>query len=119
MRATVVSRLTPTAFSPWSPAVDLYENENELIVFMDAAGVDPKKIQILADSRSLTITGKRDCPITGIISVHQLEIEYGRFECRLQLPKAIDVEGTTSVSKNGFLVITMPIVKARADIVIS
>lgn len=119
MRASVVSRVTPTAFSPWSPAVDLYENEDELIVFLDAAGVDPKEIKILADARNLTITGKRDCPISGIISVHQLEIEYGRFECRLRLPKPIDVERSTSVSKNGFLVITMPIVKTSADIVVS
>jgi len=119
MRATVVTGMRTTAFAPWSPAVDLYENEDELIVFMDAAGVSPGEIEIMADARNLTIRGKRDCPISGIISVHQLEIEYGRFECRLQLPKAIDVDKTTSVSKNGFLVIKMPIVKTDGNIVIS
>ncbi len=113
MRKMVVSRVSSSAFSLWEPYVDLYESDSELIIFMEAAGIAAEDIKILVEPRMLTIKGERKCPVEGISTVHQLEIEYGRFARQLPLPKAIDTSMVTSECRQGFLIVRMPLREAQ------
>ena len=43
----------------WAPAVDIYENEHELVVKADLPDVDPKDLDIRVENNILTIRGER------------------------------------------------------------
>lgn len=116
MRSISATRMRYSSFSLWEPPVDLYESDSTLTVFMDVAGIDTNQLRIVAEPKLLKISGERRCDIAGITCVHQLEIEYGRFERIIQLPKSIDVSATISESKNGFLVVKMPLLKIQGKI---
>jgi HSP20 family molecular chaperone IbpA len=56
-------------------------------------GVEPQDIKVYFDSGELVITGLRELPaVTRAAAIHRLEIPYGRFERRIPLPGAIDIE---------------------------
>ena len=113
MRRMVVTRMSSSSFSLWEPPVDLYESDAELIVFMEAAGIVADQIRIMVEPGMLTIKGERKCPVDGISTVHQLEIEYGLFARQLPLPKAIDTSRVTSECRQGFLIVRMPLRKVQ------
>ncbi len=119
MRTLSVSRMKSSSCSLWQPPVDIYESDTELIAFVEVAGIAPERIKVLAETQALTISGERRCEVAGIIHVHQLEIEYGHFACRIPLPQSINVEKTRSEVKNGFLVVRMPIVRQQGSVEIN
>src|SRR6266571_9099131 len=45
--------------SPWPPAVDIYETENELVVKADLPDVNPQDLDIRVENNILTIRGER------------------------------------------------------------
>ncbi len=118
MRTLNVTRMRSSA-SLWQPPVDIYESDDELIVFVDVAGIDPEKIRLMAEPEMLTISGERKCEISGVTHVHRLEIEYGQFACRIPLPLHVDVDRTRSEISNGFLVVRLPIVRRQGSVEIN
>lgn len=98
-------------FSAWEPSVDIYQLEDQLILYMDVSGVPADEIKVVAESQKLVISGKRRCTVTGITAVHQLENEYGPFRRVIDLPLFVDVDASTSENLDGFLVIYLPILK--------
>ena len=49
----------PQTNRPWSPAVDIYETENELVLKADLPDVDLKDIDVRVENQTLTIAGER------------------------------------------------------------
>src|SRR5271169_3869977 len=49
----------PAASRPWTPAVDILETENELILKADVPGVDLKDLDIQLENGTLTLRGER------------------------------------------------------------
>ncbi len=113
MRKMVVTRMTSSSFSLWEPPADLYETESELVVYMEVAGIVTKHIRIMVEPKKLIIKGVRKCPVDSISTVHQLEIEYGRFSREFLLPKAIDTGGVTSECQKGLLLVSMPLLEIQ------
>jgi HSP20 family protein len=70
----------PRATRPWSPAVDIYETENELVLKADVPDVDPSAIDVRVENQTLTISGERkfeaDSTSKGF---HRIERSYGNF----------------------------------------
>ena len=55
-----ISRLfSEPASRPWSPAVDIYETENELVLKADVPEVDAKNVGIQIENNTLTLKGER------------------------------------------------------------
>src|ERR1700726_2324668 len=46
-------------WSPWAPAVDIYETENELVVKADLPDVNPQDLALRVEGNILTIRGER------------------------------------------------------------
>jgi HSP20 family molecular chaperone IbpA len=71
----------------WEPPIDFYETEREYRLLVALPGVRPDQVEVVIDGRMLIVVGERliatDSPGTRI---HRLEIPYGRFERRIQLP---------------------------------
>jgi HSP20 family protein len=97
----------------------MYESDTELIVFVEVPGIAPEKIKVMAEAKVLTISGERNCGITGINHVHRLEIEYGHFACRIPLPLTINVDETRSEITDGFLLVRMPIIRHQGTVAIN
>ena len=94
----------------WFPAADVYETASALIVHMDISGMDPRTLSVVADGTQLTVSGERGYEPHDLVSrIHQLEIDRGFFERSIPLPKTVDVSGAVSESRNGFLLITLPL----------
>src|ERR1700680_1861535 len=46
-------------WTPWAPAVDIYETENELVIKADLPDVNPQDLDIRVENNILTIRGER------------------------------------------------------------
>ena len=71
----------------WEPAVDLYEQGDELTLCIALPGVGPRQFEVIVDGAGLVVRGSRPIPAAlQRAAIHRLEIPYGRFERRIALP---------------------------------
>jgi HSP20 family molecular chaperone IbpA len=71
----------------WQPPVDLLETESELWICVALPGVAKEQLEVLVEAGVLIVSGVR--PLPGAAKgarIHRLEIPYGRFERRIELP---------------------------------
>lgn len=93
----------------WTPAADIYENEKEIMVFIEMAGVGPDQVRISLENRSILITGERSSPCPGgVMRIHQMEIDAGMFRRRIPLPTSVDFDNIQCTYKNGLLRMVLP-----------
>jgi HSP20 family protein len=106
-----VSRLlSEPASRPWSPAVDIYENENELVLKADIPDVDPKNVGIQLENGTLTLRGERKFEEQQSgkgKGFHRIERSYGAFVRAFSLPETVDPEKVKADYKNGVLTVTL------------
>ena len=105
-----VSRLLGEPGSrPWTPSVDIYETENELVLKADLPDVDPNQIEIQLENGTLTLKGERkfEDQKNGR-GFHRIERSYGAFVRAFSLPNTIDPEKVHADHKNGVLTISLP-----------
>ncbi|HMJ63328.1 MAG TPA: Hsp20/alpha crystallin family protein [Bryobacteraceae bacterium] len=105
-----ISRLfSEPASRPWSPAVDIFENENDLVFKADLPDVDPKEVGIQLENGTLTLKGERklEQEKTGK-GFHRIERGYGTFVRAFSLPETVDAEKVKADYKSGVLTITVP-----------
>lgn len=90
-------------------AIDMYEEDNELIIQSMLAGVTPENLHITITRNSVTIEGNRIAP-RGIPEERYVERElyWGKFSREIMLPFEIDTENTEAVEKYGLLIIRLP-----------
>lgn len=89
-----------------SPLVDIYENEDEILLYADMPGVVKDNITINIDNGKLTLIGTRKVETAGS---SQWE-EFGNVEYRrnFSVPQTIDVEKINAVLKEGVLRLHLP-----------
>jgi HSP20 family protein len=105
-----LSRLfSEPASRPWSPAVDIYETENELVLKADLPEVDPKNVGIQLENGTLTLKGERkfDEQKNGK-GFHRIERSYGSFVRAFSLPDTVEGDKVKADYKNGVLTVTLP-----------
>src|SRR5712675_1728878 len=70
----------PSATTSWSPAVDIYETENEIIVQAELPGVERKDITLNLENNVLTLRGERRfVKESNQENYHRIERSYGGF----------------------------------------
>jgi len=102
--------LSEPAARPWSPAVDILETENELILKADIPDVDPNNVGIQLENGTLTLKGERkfEQHQNAKGGFHRIERSYGAFVRAFSLPDTVDGEKVKADYKNGVLTITLP-----------
>jgi HSP20 family protein len=99
----------PRGARPWSPSVDIYETENELVLKADLPDVKLEDIQVGVENQTLTLKGERkfeeDETIRGH---HRLERNYGAFVRSFTVPATVDSEKVAAEYKNGVLTVKLP-----------
>lgn len=95
--------------SSWSPAVDIYETESELVLSAEIPGVDEKDIEIKIEDNTLSIKGERKFEKeTREENYHRIERSYGSFYRSFSLPGTVDQEHIEARHEGGVLKIHMP-----------
>ena len=93
----------------WSPAVDIYETESDIVLKAELPEVDQKDIEIKIDENVLTLKGERRFEKeTKEENYHRMERFYGSFSRSFTLPSGIEQEKIKAQYKDGVLKITMP-----------
>ena len=96
----------------FSPPMDIYETEENLVVVMEVAGMKAEDIHVTFDQDTLSIWGSRSEPSSPPKTrLHQMEIDYGRFQRTLRIPFPLKSDDFKASYRLGFLVITVPKVK--------
>ena len=99
----------PQSERPWTPAVDVAENENSLILKADLPGIEQNDIAINLENGTLTLKGERKFEKTeDKEGYHRIERGYGAFARSFTLPDSIDAEHVKAEFKNGVLTVTLP-----------
>jgi HSP20 family protein len=94
---------------PWSPAVDIYETEDELVLKADLPDVDQKDIDVRVENQTLTISGQRKFQQQDSgKGYHRIERSYGNFVRSFAVPSTFDTEKIGAAFKNGVLSVTLP-----------
>ena len=112
-RPTIIFSPHPQPTSAWTPAMDMYETDDALVIVLDLAGVDADRTEVNAESHMLIVRGVRrerhsaDRPDEQR-SYHALEIPYGRFERSVRLPPGLDTAEARASYRDGLLEITLP-----------
>ena len=102
-------RLTTSesARAVWEPPVDVFEDEREIIVIVALPGVAAVNIEITFKSALLIVRADSRIPFAGPRhAVRRLEIPYGYFERRIQLPD-VRVEAATREVVDGCLILKL------------
>jgi len=89
-----------------APPVDIFENEDSLIVVADLPGVDKDGVGIRIDDDILTIQGSAKYAQQANV-LHQ-EFTLQNYYRQFQLSDEVDQSKISAESKNGVLTITLP-----------
>jgi HSP20 family protein len=93
----------------WMPAIDIFEANDEVVVRAELAGVNPKNLKIEILRQILIISGERmDTYDEHRTVFHQIEIDFGRFHRRLELPCEVNPKKAIAQLENGFLILVLP-----------
>ena len=97
------------ATTSWSPAVDIYETENEIMVRAELPGIDRKDIILNLDNNVLTLKGERRFEKeTRQENYHRIERAYGTFSRAFSIPAIVDEDKIRADYKDGILTIALP-----------
>lgn len=86
------------------PPVNLYVNNHDLLVTLEAAGLDPAKIDVTVTGDAVTIRGER--PVDAAPAnenFHRRERPAGQFARAVQLPFEVDPSQTEATYEKGVL----------------
>ncbi len=95
--------------TPWAPAVDIYETENELVVKADLPDVNPQNLDIRVENNILTIRGERKFE-SNVREENYLRVEraYGSFSRSFSLANSVKSDAIKADYQNGVLTLSLP-----------
>ncbi len=93
----------------WTPACDIFEDEDGVSLRFELAGVDPKDVDVRFENGVLTVKGERKLDREDKRdNYHRIERAYGTFTRSFSLPGTVDAEKIRAESRNGVLTIVLP-----------
>ena len=99
----------PSSTTTWSPSVDIYETDGEIMVQAELPGVDRKDISLNLEKNVLTLKGERRFEKeTKEENYHRIERAYGGFSRSFSIPAIVDEEKIKADYKDGILRIALP-----------
>lgn len=93
----------------WNPVVDIYDNEDNIVIKAELPGVSKKDIEIDIKDRVLTLKGERSADNeVKEDTYYRRERTYGRFERSFTLPANVDPDKIKADYSDGVLKIEVP-----------
>ena len=95
--------------SGWTPALDVYEEKDNVIVRVEVPGMKKEDIQLSLHDGSLSISGERKSEETfKNAEVYRAERFFGRFQRTVTLPTPVAADKVKAQYKDGILKVTLP-----------
>jgi HSP20 family protein len=92
-----------------APAMDIYEEKDNIIVEMPLAGVPPEKVDISIENDILTVKGEvEEKKETKEADYYHKEIKRGSFMRQASLPVSVKGDDAVAETANGMLKIVIP-----------
>jgi len=102
-------RLEPGGETHWIPNTDVYVTEGTLIIKVELAGMRREDLELTVEGNRLMISGQRpDGSRSTKCKFLVMEINYGPFECVIEIPPGYDLSEAKAAYQNGFLRIDIP-----------
>jgi HSP20 family protein len=110
------SFVRPFGERPWladdagTLALDIYENDDNLVVETSLPGISPDEVDISVAGNSLTIKGetKRGEEKEENGKYHYRERRYGSFQRTVSLPVEVNADEAAATFENGLLKLSLP-----------
>jgi HSP20 family protein len=100
----------------WTPAVEISETPDELVITAELPGIDADEVHVVIDGDMLTIRGeKRSVRREGDddTQFYLVERSYGSFQRSFTLPSTVDPESIVAEFNNGVLTVHLQKVDAE------
>jgi HSP20 family molecular chaperone IbpA len=89
-----------------APAVDIYENEDEILLFADMPGATKNDITVNIDNGKMVLSGFRKLESSGAVSWEEFgPVQYRR---TFSVPQTIDIDKVNAELKDGVLRLHLP-----------
>lgn len=93
----------------FTPAVDMYEDKDNIVIETQLGGIDPEKVDISIENNVLSIKGESEKKSeVEDKNYYRKEIRRGSFYRSIPLPTKVDGEHAQAVNEDGILKITVP-----------
>lgn len=97
------------SFSNFLPAIDVYEDKDNVVVEATLAGIKPEDVDVNVHDEVLTIEGKRQSSSeVEEKNYYRKEVRSGSFHRSIMLPSAVQAEQAKAEFENGMLKIVLP-----------
>jgi HSP20 family protein len=94
----------------WSPQIEIYERENQLVICADLPGLKKENIQVEVTGDALTIRGERRQEHEETQEgQRRSERSYGKFYRTVPLPQGVNPENAKATFQDGVLKIRIPL----------
>lgn len=95
--------------SHWNPNTDVYVTDDSLVIKVELAGMRREDLELTVDGQRLLISGHRqDGCRAPKCKFMVMEINYGTFECVIEVPPGYDLGQAKAAYHNGFLRVDVP-----------
>lgn len=96
-------------FSAWTPPVDIFETDKELVLKMELPEIKKEDVHVTVENNALTIRGERKLEEkVERENFHRMERTYGEFVRSFTLPPFVDGQHIMADFKDGVLKVTLP-----------
>jgi HSP20 family protein len=95
-------------FTGWSPALDLYQNNDNVVAVVELPGMRREEIEISLHDGTLTISGKRRRESSNGEKAERTERYVGKFRRSITLPVRVDANKVSASYQDGILTVTLP-----------
>lgn len=93
----------------FTPAIDVYQDKDNVIVETPLPGVDPEKVDITIENDVLTISGNsEDTKEVKREDYYRKEVRRGSFSRSVILPMSVKADMAEAHSEKGILKVTIP-----------
>jgi HSP20 family protein len=92
----------------WSPAVDVYETPEEMIVVVEVPGVDSASIELAVTGNVLSLRGTKQAGDLPEPMLQVRERKLGAFHRQITLPNEVDFDNAQAEANQGILKIRLP-----------
>lgn len=105
--------------SHWIPNTDVYVADDGLVVKVELSGMRREDLELAVEGNRLVISGQRPdgCRTPGVKFL-VMEINYGTFECMLDIPAGYDISRAKASYLNGFLRVDVPVARPASKSVL-
>jgi HSP20 family protein len=100
-------------FSGWSPALDLYQNNDNIVALVELPGMRKEEIGISLHDGTLTIAGERKSESPNGQRAERSERYVGKFRRSIALPARVVANKVSATYRDGILTVTLPKVEKQ------